>query len=80
MARYQIYKWTKEDLESYEETYGEELEINNSLTQSIQQYGTLVKEVDTENEAFEVCEKAQRDVGYNGLTSIYDIEEREWFN
>lgn len=80
MARYQIYKWTKEDLESYEETYGEELEINNSLTQSIQQYGTLVKEVDTENEAFEVCEKTQRDVGYNGLTSIYDIEEREWFN
>ena len=81
--RYLVYKWDRDDIESYNETYGEEAFYEDiersSCFSSLSQYGTLVKETDSEEEANKYCEKASED-GYDTEASIWDFEEKYWFN
>ena len=78
--RYLVYSWDKDDLESYQEAYGEEMEIEPRFTSTITQFGTLVKETNDLNEANNACVKAQDRVGFYGMVSIFDTNEQEWFN
>ena len=83
--RYEVYKWDGDDINSYDDTYGEgawEADSGRpSCAHSIMQYGTLVKETDDEIEATTAVGKAYEEFRFKrGEAAVWDNIEKEWFN
>ena len=81
---YIVYKWDKDDIENYNETYGDE-SFNDDIEKpscfgSVSQFGSVVKETNDLDEANRLADKAQDEVGYYGVVAIWDFNEKEWFN
>lgn len=84
--RYLVYKWTKDDIESYDDVYGEgayyEDNEKASCFYTITQFGTKVFESDNEIEASNVCGKIQSEEfrWSSGDVAVWDSVEKFWFN
>ncbi len=83
--RYSVYKWDKDDIESYDDTFGEgvfEADSDRpSCSNAIKQYGTLVLETDNELEAATACGKAYEEFRFSrGEVAIWDSVEHIWYN
>lgn len=83
--RYSVYKWDKDDIDSYDDTFGEgAFEADSDrpgCSNVIKQHGTLVLETDDELEATTACSKAYEEFRFKtGEVAIWDSVEHIWFN
>lgn len=82
--RYLVYSWDSDDIKSYDDTYGDgAFDADSSKPScfgSISQFGRLVKETNDIDEAYKINSKEFDRLDYNGMSSIWDSEEKEWFN
>ena len=84
--RYEVWKWTLDDMTQYDDDYGEGAYERDSqhpgCYASVIQYGTLVKETDDEIEATKICgDVFQTNSGFlSGDVAVWDNVEHFWFN
>ena len=83
--RYEVYKWNSDDINSYDDTYGEGAWYEDSdkpgCAHSIMQYGTLIKVTDDEIEATDAVGKVYEEFRLRrGEALVWDNVEKIWFN
>ena len=80
--RYLVYYWSKSDAESIERDYEQTLEelLDKDQFSNVADYGQKVGESDDEEEALEFSSKYADNCSYYDMVSIWDSEERKWFN
>ena len=82
--RYEVWKWTADDVSSYDDQYGlgsfvEDLEKSGTYY-ALTQYGNLAGESDSEDDAMTISMRAADELDVYGTVSIYDREEKQFFN
>ena len=86
MKRYEICFWTDEEMEEYDDCYGEEafdFQLDHGQ-QNIVQFGRWIGATDNVKEAYKITTDYARNHHCgcygDGEIFIYDNEEKKWFN